>query len=217
MSVTRISTHLENAISRLLYQFQGKTGVEGLIGAQAKQIQEMEDAGIDFLTKMPLQTSSGAVLDRWGIVLNEQRLGESDSDFRSRLFFKISRNISNGTPEELISFFAELLQADNVQISEIYPGQVWMAATGGTNPASPVSVRNQLQQLAPSGVKIGLLVAGFNEHPFSFAGHPNPNARGFDTYPTQDIGGFFVSVFACESRNREKQKSRPASRHVLQP
>lgn len=195
MSVTKISTHLEDAISRLLYQFQGKAGVEGLIGAQAKQIQDMENAGFDFFSKMPLQTATGAVLDRWGFVLDEARLGNNDADYRARLFFRISRNISNGTPEELIQFFAELVQADSVQIFEVFPGVVVLTAVNAQNPADPAVVRAQLQQLTPAGVRIGYLAAGGSEHPFSFAAHPNPNARGFDTFPVEEIGGVFVSLF----------------------
>jgi len=196
MSVTKISSHLTDSIARLLYQFRGKSGVESLIGAQSKQIQEIEDSAFDFTIKIPIQSASGAVLDRWGIVLDEIRNGDSDADFRARLFFKVSRNISNGTPEELIQFFSGLLQANNVQITEVFPGQVWLTAVAGTNPANPTSVRNQMQQLAPAGVRIGLLVAGFDPHPFAFAAHPNPNARGFDTYPVTENGGVFVTVFA---------------------
>jgi hypothetical protein len=179
----------------LLYQFQGKPGVEGLIGAQAKQIQEMEDAGIDFLSKMPLQSATGAVLDRWGFVLDEARLGNNDPDYRARLFFKISRNISNGTPEELIQFFAELVQAESVQIFEVFPGVIVLTAVNAQNPADPAVVRAQLQQLTPAGVRIGYLAAGGDENPFSFAAHPNPNARGFDTFPVEEIGGVFVSLY----------------------
>lgn len=195
MSVTKISTHLDDALARLLYQFRGKPGVEGLIAFQAEQIQEIEDAAFDFTTKIPMQTAVGAVLDRWGVVLDEARLGDNDADFRSRLFFKVSRNISNGTPEELIRFFKELVQAESVQIYEVFPGVVVMTAVNAQNPADPVIVRAQLQQLAPAGVRIGYLATGGDDHPFAFAAHPNPNARGFDTFPVEEIGGIFVSIF----------------------
>lgn len=194
MSLTKITTHLQDSLKRLLYQFQGKSGVESLIGAQSKQIQEIEDASYDLTTKYPLQTAEGSTLDRWGVVLDEARLGSNDADFRSRLFFKISRNISNGTPEELIQFFGELVQADSVQIFEIYPGVVILTAVNAQNPADPVLVKAQLQQLSPAGVRIGYLAAGDVPNPFAFAAHPNPNARGFDTYPVQEIGGVFVSI-----------------------
>jgi hypothetical protein len=195
MSVSKISTHLDDAIRRLLYQFQGKTGIESLIGAHAKQFQDIEDAGFDFMTKVPMQSATGAVLDRWGIVLDEARLGDNDADYRARLFFKISRNISNGTPEELIQFFSELVQAESVQIFEVFPGVVVLTAVNAQNPADPEVVRLQLQQLAPAGVRIGYLATGGDDHPFAFAAHPNPNARGFDTYPVEEIGGVFVSLF----------------------
>lgn len=192
---TKITTHLDDAIARLAYQFKEIATVKALINMQSVQVQQLEDSIFDFLTKLPLQTAEGAVLDRWGDVLGEARLGDSDADYRSRLFFTITRNISNGTPEELISFCAFLLQTTGVQLNELFPGVVNLSATNVTNMADPVLIKAQLQQLCPAGVRIGWLIIGEFEHPFAFAGHPNPNARGFDTYPVEEIGGVLTSAY----------------------
>lgn len=193
--ITKITTHLNDALDRMLYQFKTRAKIESLISMQAKQIQDLEDSTFDFLTKVPLQSSSGATLDRWGVVLDELRLGDSDADFRSRLFFKVARNICNGTPEELIIFVNYLLQTTSVQITELYPAVVCFVAIDMQNVANPLEIKNQIQQLCPAGVRVGWLAIGTSDQPFAFANHQNVDAKGFDTYPATGIGGEFVSAY----------------------
>ena len=195
MSITKITTHLNDALARLLFQFKTMEKIESLNAMQGQQIQYLEDASFDFLSKMSLQDATGAILDRWGVVLDEARLGDNDADYRSRLFFKIARNICSGTPEELILFFNYLLQTSTVQINELFPGVVYFTAVQIQNIADPVLVKSQLQQLCPAGVRIGWMSIGSNNKPFAFASHPNLDARGFDTYPVTGNGGEFVSAY----------------------
>lgn len=194
MTVAKITTHLADAIGRMLYQLRGLPAAEGMVGMHGSQIQDAEDAGFDFYSKLPIQTASGAVLDRWGIVLDEPRNGASDPDYRAFLFFKISKNISNGTPEELISILQQLMQGDAVELVEDFPAALHMTIINPGNPADPSLIVSQMQQMCPAGVRLNYLAAGYSDHPFAFLGSPNPQALGFSSAPGADDGGQFVSI-----------------------
>lgn len=194
MTITKITTHLADSMGKMLYQFRDLIGVEGLVGMHGQQAQDVEDAGFDFLSKLPLQTATGAALDRWGAVLDESRNGASDADFRALLFFKISKNISNGTPEELISILQQLLQGDAVEFVEDFPAALHMTIISPANPADPDLIFSQMQQMCPAGVRLNYLAAGYSDHPFAFLGNPNPQALGFSSAPGADDGGQFVSI-----------------------
>jgi hypothetical protein len=194
MTITKITTHHDDALVRLLYQFKDKVKVQAMVSMQADQIQDIEDATFEFLSKIPLQNAVGAMLDRWGVLLNEARLGDNDADYKSRLLFSITRNLSNGTPEELISFTSILLGTNQIQIYEIFPGVVNFLASDVQNTADPLLVKSQLQQLCAAGVRVGWISLLNDPHPFAFENHPNPDARGFDTYPVTNVGGLFISA-----------------------
>jgi hypothetical protein len=194
MTITKITTHLSDAIGRMLYQFRNLSGIEGLVGMHGQQAQDVENAGFDFLTKIPLQTTTGAALDRWGAVLNESRNGVSDANYRALLFFKVSKNISNGTPEELISILQQLMQGDAVEFVEDFPAAFHMAIINAQNLADPSMIFSQMQQMCPAGVRLNYIAAGYSPHPFAFLGNPNPQALGFSSAPGLDDGGQFVSI-----------------------
>lgn len=193
--ITKINTHAPDALNRFLYQFKGLPKIESLHNMQSKQIQDIEDSTFDFLTKIPMQTATGIVLDRWGIVLNEQRNGESDSQYRTRLFLKVSKNLCTGTSEDLIKFFNYMLQTTTVQLSDLFPAVIYLTAVELISANDPAEIKIQLQKLCPAGVRIGWLSIGLDPHPFAFATIPNGNARGFDSYPVTGNGGVFVSAY----------------------
>jgi hypothetical protein len=194
MTIAKITTHLTDAIGRMLYQFRGFPGIEGLVGMHGQQAQDAENAGFDFISKLPLQTATGAILDRWGAVLDEARNGATDADYRALLFFKISKNIASGTPEELISILQQLMQGDAVELVEDFPAALHMTIINPTNPADPALIFSQMQQMCPAGVQLNYLAAGYSDHPFAFLGNPNPQALGFSSAPGVDDGGQFVSI-----------------------
>lgn len=195
MTITKITTHSVDALNRLLYEFKDLPKIASLNTMNSAQIQELENAAFDFLTKIPLDTATGIILDRWGIVLDELRNGLSDDEYRVILKLKISKNLCTGTAEDLIKFFNFMLGISTVQLSELFPGVIYFTAVNVVLVGDPTTVKAQLQQLCPAGVNIGWISIGTNEHPFAFATHPNPDARGFDTYPVQSIGGEFVSAY----------------------
>ncbi len=193
--ITKITTHSADAINRLLYQFKGFPKLSSLNTMQAKQIQDIEDAAFDFLMKIPLETATGITLDRWGIVLDENRNALGDTEYRAVLKLKIAKNLCTGTAEDLIKFFNYMLSTDTVQLSELFPGVIYFTAINIILVGSPAEVKEQLQQLCPAAVRIGWISIGTSPNPFAFATHPNIDSRGFDTYPVQGIGGEFVSAF----------------------
>lgn len=195
MTIQKITTHSPLALERLLYQFKEAPKTIALLEMQTDQVQNLEDAAFEFLTKIPLQTATGIILDRWGVVLGEDRLGDNDTDYRARLFFAISKNLCNGTPEEMILFFNFLMLTTHVQIYEYFPGVIVFAAINASNFADPVLIKSQLQQLACAGVRVGWIVIGESPNPFAFLTYPYMDARGFDTYPTTGVGGEFTTVY----------------------
>jgi hypothetical protein len=190
-----ITTHVQDAKDRLMYQFRAKARIEGIIEADAVQIQELEQVFYSMIEGRTLQTATGATLDRWGNVLDELRLGDTDQNFRSRLFFKVTRNIAAGTPEEMIRIYADLLQARFVQLQEVFDAKVVMTAITTANVPDLTYIKTLVQAVAPAGVRVAYLQFGTSQNPFVFATHPDLFGKGFDTYPVTGVGGEFTTAF----------------------
>lgn len=122
MSVTKKTSHVADAPTRLVEQFKGQANVEALLGVFAQQVQELEDALFEILDESTLETAVGAQLDGFGTIVGEERQGRTDNDYRLAIASRISLNVISGTIEQLIELITGLIfSSQTVELTESFP------------------------------------------------------------------------------------------------
>jgi hypothetical protein len=94
------------------------TNFEKLLATYIQQIQELEQALFQLIDDRTLETSLGAQLDGLGSVVGEARLGRDDDAYRIAIKGRITLNLSNGTPEDIISVIASQIGPKQLTLTE---------------------------------------------------------------------------------------------------
>jgi hypothetical protein len=124
MSLTRIPSHYEAAITRLASQFKTKPRIQALVEDFIRPLDLLEDEIFRVLNFRWIDTATGQQLDGLGRIVGETRKGRNDQRYRLALRIRIAINVSKGTPEEVISIFSLVTGATDVRMYEYFPGVV---------------------------------------------------------------------------------------------
>ena len=112
------------------------------------QVQLVENMLDDLRKKRWLASATGAQLDGYGDILDVDRAGLDDDNYRIALFRKILLNIGSGQPEVLIEYLDSILIGD-FELIEIQPATVKINIY---ELPSPLDLLNELNKLRPVGV-----------------------------------------------------------------
>ncbi len=119
----------EKAISRLPNQFVDSENLINLVSLNSDRMQGINDEAIKMLDGMSISTASGKQLDNIATILNLIRIvGESDSDFRSRIISETAVLSKSGEPSHVIDVYLLLTEASSVFFNENYPAGIELAA-----------------------------------------------------------------------------------------
>lgn len=121
MALVQQREQVNLALSRLLEQFKGKPRIEGVVRSYVKQLDNLEDAYFDLLNERSISTAIGSQLDILGALVNEKRLGRSDTVYRLAILTRIGINNSEGTPNQIMSLLKSLTQGTKIKMWEHYP------------------------------------------------------------------------------------------------
>lgn len=189
---TKITTHVSDLLAKLLEQYKGDPVLTACLTAYGNRIQEIEDLLWDLKEKRSLADATGINLDRIGDIVKQGRVSSDDEVYRFWILFKITRLMSQGTPEELIQIFKILTGAELVQYSESYPARmVFLSIAGSSDPlADDESIKTAMLSAKPAGVGIGIMSA-----PTDYFGFfDDPNSLGFSNLVDPTTGGSFAQI-----------------------
>lgn len=179
--ITAINNHIEQAIDRLLAEFQdseSRKRIRQLVEAITASVQAVEDVAMDVLLTQGLADSIGEQLNTYGKILREGREGLGDTAYRALLRTKIRANRSNGNPEEIAGVLSEIV---GVPVRYILAGDASyrLIYEVATPIAAAIRARAKKIMLAirPAGVELNKIVET-QPDAFRFAGGPGP-PRGF--------------------------------------
>ena len=122
MTLLKKTTHAADAPLLFVAQFQPSPNLVALIQLMVDQVQEIEDAQFEILTEVSnILVAVGEQLDNLGRILNDQRNGRTDVDYRLGLLARINLNLSSGTGEDLISLVLNVTGPNTVELVEDFP------------------------------------------------------------------------------------------------
>ncbi len=127
MTLAKITTHKEQMLARLLYEYKDKPNMAKVINVIANRYQGVEDALWQLATQRLLD-GEGVQLDNLGKILRQER-GDSadDAEYRLRLKARMRANQSSGTPEDILSVFQALLGSyDGLHLTPYYPAGIML-------------------------------------------------------------------------------------------
>lgn len=134
-------------------QYNNSPNLKTFLSIFLEQVQELEDANIDLDNlSTNIELAFGYQLDIIGKLIGVPRSGKSDEEYRDAIYFQISLNIGNGTPENAIQYLSYVTNATKVGYWEHYPAAV-ILETNGTN--IPSNIPNTLDNITPAGVATG--------------------------------------------------------------
>lgn len=136
-------------LNRLLEQFKDKPNIEAVLTSYLQQINDLEDTYESLLNERSIFTAVGVQLDLLGALVNEARLGRSDSVYRLAILTRIGINNSEGTPNQILSLLKNITGATKVNMWEHFPvSAIYYANVEFTGEEDCIS--NTLQIISPA-------------------------------------------------------------------
>ena len=184
---------VNEALARLKQQFKNSDNIKHLVTIFTTEAASLEPVFGDVFDMVSVDTAADAQLDVWGQILNVNRVGQTDSVYRTRIKAAIFRYVSSGKWEEIIQGFSILTNPTYVQAEEIFPAAVSLTAVGVVDPSAinAAEVVNALRQLKPAGVRFTAVIVT-STTPFVFFGDPDPTGLGFGDRFDPLVGGNYA-------------------------
>lgn len=165
--------------------------VSKLVRIFVDQLQAIEDAAADVRFLQRLSYATGAQLDGLGELVGEARLGRTDAEYKTAIYFRMFLNAGHGEPELLIQALKTLTQSSYVKYMELHPAKVYLEFNGTEIPGG---LKSSLQSLCPAGVDLSALVLT-DADAFIFTGEgitlPDTDGLGFSS--TAQVEGGKIS------------------------
>lgn len=193
---TQITTHVQQALARLLYQYAIATNFQKLLTAFVQQVQVIENALVDMNTLRYLNDAVGQQLDNIGEIVGLPRPpGLSDAAYRLELLGQVKINISQGQPEQVIQVFALFTGEMQVRLFEMFPAAIKVESSYYPPDQDTVnSLFKVLGQTAPAGVRIAEIVSYDPVSPFAYRVNVAPGA-GYGSLSSPGMGGKYGTLF----------------------
>jgi len=199
MLATNITTHVQDALNRLLEQYKNRPRIAGFYTSFVQQIQDIEDTTFALDSGRQIWDGSttpaiGAQLDLIGQIVGISRNGLPDSEYILFIFGKIAENFSDDTVEAVLSVIQYLFQAQETLIEEIFPAGLYINVL---NPAIPSNLFPLAKSLVQSamGAGINLVISTLPTiNAFRFAGPGVTASNGFGDVFVPGSGGEFVGL-----------------------
>lgn len=179
MTIEQKTDHVIEAQDNLVQQFKGKPVFNALLNVYVVQIQELENVLYTMISCQCLDDAIGVQLDGLGSIVNEDRQGRDDDDYRIAIRARIQLNLSEGTPEDCIDLVKAISNGSDVELREYYPAAFTVEILDpiDVDVLDPVKASGFLQKCKPAGVKAQLK-------------YHSEGAFKFDTGPGYDVGKY---------------------------
>jgi len=167
MAEIKFKDQVLSGLGKLIYQWQNKPNVVGLLTSYMESVQGVEDTFEQLLKERSLDTAIGAQLDVLGLIIGEDRKGRSDADYRLALKLRVAINKSDGTEPVVTSLIKQITSADTATFEDVYPAGVKYTLEG-LNVEVDDSILDEIKNILAATITAQLLVTKFINPPFVF-------------------------------------------------
>lgn len=157
MSLTEKTDHVEEAISNLIEFFKRKPKMVSTLTAFVNQIQDLEIMFFQLLNEVTLDNAIGVQLDGIGAIVGEEREGRNDDDYRLAIRVRILLNLSNGTPEEILTIVDTMLGDRDLEFLEYFPAAFTLQVVSKITTNTAIQVNKKIQSAKLGGVRAHLI------------------------------------------------------------
>lgn len=200
MIAPEITTHVQDALNRLMQQYKNKPRIAALYTSVLDQIQALEDAifALDQGRQIWNGTSTPAIgkqLDTIGLVVGIDRNGLSDAEYILFIFGKIAENFSDTTIPTILNIISYVFQAEKVLLQEYYPASIAMQVLGTPIPPALYPIARDLVQGAlGASIKLIFAAAYPTTDVFRFYAPDTGPDNGFGDVGDPSVGGKFIGL-----------------------
>ena len=146
-----ILTHEPDAVALLTDRYR-QPKISALLAAWTAEVQALELAYWDLLTKRSPATAEGAVLDLLGKIVGQPREGRTDEQYRVWISARVLVNQSSGLSRQLIALAAKLCQVP-IRIEDHYPAAFTIHAMGPVVGADGAEIAQLIVLAKAAGVQ----------------------------------------------------------------
>ena len=193
----KITTHVEDAKNRQVWQFAGKEKFETIIEINIERIQDLENIIFDLLAKRSISNSSGAQLDVIGEYLGLERGNLSDERYKADLFSSINKNKSAGQVNVLNTSLKYLTGIDSIILYQLFDGHVMMTVLVDSfdDVENQSIIYSTIQEIRAGGINIDITIElKSNYFTFSESLSGGNSGEGFATLLDGSDGGIFTRL-----------------------
>ena len=191
--IEKINDHVIQAHKRLLRQYRNNPELNSILASFNEQVQQLENAIFSLNGRMDRDVISSAILDAYGQIVGQERLGLSDEIFRLVILVKIGKNTSQGDPERVIQIYKMLTRSERVFYQEYYPAAIGIYSSGEINPLTAQFIYENLDDILPAGVRLDHFGQFAPTGAFAFDGDPE-TTEGFSSVANPEVGGMFAKL-----------------------
>jgi hypothetical protein len=167
----QITTHVTDALGRLLGQYQGATNLRNLLTALVNPIQDIEDELTEMNVARYLGGATGAQLDILGSIVGIPRgTGISDATYAQQIAGQVKINTSQGQPEQVIQAFQLFTGGNTVILQELIAAVILQSTWLPPDQASADAVFLLLLEVLPAGVRCSGIVSFDPDMAFAYDG-----------------------------------------------
>jgi hypothetical protein len=214
MEATQISTHVVDALARLIDQYRKKARIRGIVTSGAQQAQDLEDALISIRDLSSVYDAEGAQLDGVGDIVDLKRpTGMADAAYRILVLAKIVQNVSGGEPESIIGVAKLMTSAARVRFIELFPAAFELKIEADVPDDLGSLITDSVKKTAAAGVRlVDITIVGADSFRF---GTGNIGARGYGNKGETGVGGKFASFIGNVGNEDEQGGDDMPSKHTL--
>lgn len=189
------TTHVDDALARLLECFKNKANFEGVASVVLRRMQAIEDVVWDLYTGVWLDNAVGVQLDNLGGVVGEARKNRQDEQYRLYIRARIRINRSNGRVSDILAVTRLILGPAPLVTYTPQPPAAYQLEIVGATPAV-VDVAALLNEVRPAGVGMGLVYSDDAAIAFTYGSvfSPADPLLGYGDSSNPATGGHYSGV-----------------------
>lgn len=189
--------HVLRSLGLRITQDQESPRFAALISSYIEEVQLVENVAWQVLESRMLELATGAQLDLLGKLVGQERVGDSDDEYRVYIRARIAVNMSDGTADDVMRVAGTLLDGLTWRYWEVYPMTIFVEAFGVEKLQGTIA--NMIRAARMAGVAFNFQFSDYPEHEtFAFALGDEEEAdvqRGFGgDDPEIGPGGRLVGV-----------------------